>query len=95
MTPIPMTTPPSETVKTRDLTLATYLISRGIEPQMIVDGHSQRGDAIGAWRFPDTELTRKCVQLFVTGDARVDPKEFHTTLTSTRRSLFTFLESAE
>lgn len=85
-------------LKTTNLTLATYLIINGYEPTLVGDGESGQGKAIGAWEFSDLdemeagETLDVLVKEYSNGAARVEPRKFHDCLTTTRRSLFRFLD---
>lgn len=73
------------------MTLATYLIAMGHAPTLRNHGESKSGYPIGAWEFENNQTLKGAVNGYNEGLAKVEPKMFHNTLTSTRRSLFKFL----
>ena len=76
---------------TTDMTLATYLIMKKYTYNLVRHGKSKSGYPIGAWVFPNGDQLKADISLYDQGLAKVDPKSFHRSLTTTRRELFSEL----
>ncbi len=79
-------------LRTTDLALATYLRSRGHEPDLSSDDSRQvkRGHPQGEWEF-DGDAVASDVKQFNDGKATVEPNSYHILLNRTRREMFKFL----
>jgi hypothetical protein len=82
-------------IRTKDLTLAAFLICQGHEPAMveIESARVKPGHPQGAWEFQvnDDNTIEDQVEEFVEGDALVEPIQYQECLNKTRRDLFEFL----
>lgn len=77
--------------KTTDLTLASYLISRGHEPQLEKDGELKPDHPSGVWTFASSKSLDGDLGLYSQGLAKVEPKSFYRLLKGIRREMFSFL----
>jgi hypothetical protein len=84
-------------IRTKDLTLAAYLITEGFEATMveIESARVKPGHPQGAWQFEVSEsdggrMDDK-IEEFEEGEALVEPIAFQLCLNDTRRKLFEFL----
>lgn len=87
---------PSTEFVTTNLVLATFLVSEGYEPELLVldrEGVSQEHQQ-GAWRFhygADPDSLAMSIAEFKDGEARVEPEAFQKQINQVRRELFDFL----
>lgn len=82
----------TEVLRTRDLTLATYLIAIcGYKYHIVEAGETARGHKLGAWEFGHTadqvNLAEKITE-FENHQVRVEPQQFYDGLKRVRRELF-------
>src|SRR5690348_4428670 len=82
-----MTTPSRKSFKTANLTLASYL-SLNDKPYRLIKGKGR----MATWEF-DSSQVASLVSEFEKGKASVEPQGFHHCVTTTRRVLFSFLNS--
>lgn len=80
-----------QTVRTSDLTLATFLTIRGYEPRMVRGRTRNGGRPICFFDFDETDEVSALVQEFEEGRACIEPRRFYATLKETRRSAFSYL----
>lgn len=85
-------TPSRSRVRTTDLTLATYLVSRGHRPKFAKQGEMESGWPIGAWLFEGGDELEGSLNTYNSGLAKVNPLEFHRKLKTVRREMYDFLE---
>jgi hypothetical protein len=81
--------------QTKDLTLATYLITVGQVPSLVRlkdAGDNDDRHPVAAWVFPGSQTLDELISEFNAEESLVEPKRFHRALTQTRRELFAFLE---
>jgi len=75
-------------VRTTDLTLATYLIMKGHEPEMVKQGETETGWPIGAWVFHGGASLEGHINTYTEGHAQVEPLKFHKAIKSARRAMY-------
>lgn len=76
------------TVRTTDLTLATFLIYRGHTAERKKQGETETGWPIGAWIFTGGAHLEGDVNKYSSGLAKVEPLKFHKVLKITRREMY-------
>ena len=88
---MPRSEPTIEQVETTDMTMAVFLIAKGLTPSLARKSESENGHPVGAWLFPSDEYTRSLIGQYAAGDATVEPRAFHKALNSARNEMFEFL----
>lgn len=78
--------PSSETYRTANLTLASFLAHKG-KPYRLVRGEGRSA----TWEFAKDSQVVALVSEFEDADGSVEPQSFHHSITTTRRVLFDFL----
>lgn len=88
---MPARTRSSDRYKTTDLTMASYLISRGFEPTLEKDGELKPDHPSGVWSFAASDDLCGAVRLYQEDLAKVEPRRFYQTVKDARRRMFKFL----
>lgn len=74
------------TFETSEMLLAAYLLHLGHEPDAVV-WNVDDGQPHCHWTFESQDTTSDDVRAFLTGDARVEPREFHHCVNTVRAAM--------